>query len=409
MLTEVRGDECKHAGAAAASRGRSDPFVLLEDRHGGETLCFDRCHQVIEAHSYDAVPGTLAAMLEAQSAGNFLAGYAAYELGYLFEPRLAPLAPALGGPLLQFGVFDKPRRFDWREVRGSAGITRFSPYWTFDAYAARFRQVIDYIRAGDAYQVNLTFPLIGAWSGDPSALFAALRARQPAPYGGLVALGAETILSLSPELFFERAGSLIHTRPMKGTAPRGASPEEDRRCAASLVASEKNRAENLMIVDLLRNDLGRVSELGSVRVTDLFSVEAYPTLFQMTSGVEAELRAGQKLPDLLQALFPCGSITGAPKIRAMEIIRELEARPRGVYCGSIGMLHPNGEARFNVAIRTLTLSPSGHATFNVGSGLVFDSEARSEYDECLLKAAFLAECGVAAHAASITLEKEDKP
>lgn len=400
MSTEAPCDECQRDGAAAPDRRPSHPVVLLEDRHAGETLCFDRCHQVLEAHSYDAVPATLAAMLEAQNAGYFLAGYAAYELGYMFEPRLAPLAPALSGSLLQFGVFDKPRRFDWSEVRGSVGLSRFSPLWAFDAYAARFRQVIDYIRAGDVYQVNLTFPLTGAWSGDPIALFAALRARQPAPYGGLLALGSETILSLSPELFFEQAGSLIRTRPMKGTAPRGASPEDDQRFAATLAASEKDRAENLMIVDLLRNDLSRVSEMGSVRVTDLFRVEAYPTLFQMTSGVEAQLRPGLQLPDLLQALFPCGSITGAPKIRAMEIIRELETRPRGVYCGSIGMLHPNGEARFNVAIRTLTLTPSGQATFNVGSGLVFDSEARSEYDECLLKAAFLTECGASRKATS---------
>lgn len=400
MSTEAPCDECQRDGAAAADRRPSHPFVLLEDRHEGETLCFDRCHQVLEAHSYDAVPATLAAMLEAQRTGYFLAGCAAYELGYLFEPRLAPLAPALSSPLLQFGVFDKPRRFDWEEVRGSACISRFSPLWAFEAYVVRFRQVIDYIRAGDVYQVNLTFPLTGAWSGDPAALFAALRARQPAPYGGLVALGPETILSLSPELFFERAGSLIRTRPMKGTAPRGVCPDDDQRFAASLVASEKSRAENLMIVDLLRNDLSRVSDMGSVRVTDLFSVEAYPTLFQMTSGVEAQLRPSLQLPDLLRALFPCGSITGAPKIRAMEVIRELEARPRGVYCGSVGMLHPNGEARFNVAIRTLTLCPSGQATFNVGSGLVFDSEARSEYDECLLKAAFLAECGASRQATS---------
>jgi len=363
--------------------------VLFEDRRAQETLCFARCHQMLEARSYEAVPATLAAMLDAQRAGYFLAGYAAYELGYMFEPRLARLAPLLNGPLLQFGVFDEPQRFDWDSIDDTGYVGGLSPLWTFDAYAARFRQAIEYIRAGDIYQVNLTFPLIGSWSGDPVALFATLRAFQPAPYGALVALGQETILSLSPELFFETEGSLIRTRPMKGTAPRGASPEEDRRGAASLASSEKNRAENLMIVDLLRNDLSRVSEMGSVRVTDLFSVERYPTLFQMTSGIEAQLRQGLQLPDLLRALFPCGSITGAPKIRAMEVIRELEAHPRGVYCGSIGMLHPNGEARFNVAIRTLTLAPSGQATFNVGSGLVFDSEAGSEYDECLLKATFL--------------------
>lgn len=369
----------------------SGSFVLLENRRAQETQCFAHCHQILEARSFEAVPATLAAMLDAQKAGYFLAGYAAYELGYMFEPRLARLAPLLNGPLLQFGVFDQPQRFDWNSVERTGSIGRVSPLWTFDTYAARFRRAIEYIRAGDVYQVNLTFPLQGSWSGDPIALFAALRTSQPAPHGALVALGQETILSLSPELFFETKDALIRTRPMKGTAPRGTCPESDRFATAALASSEKNRAENLMIVDLLRNDLSRICEIGSVQVTDLFSIERYPTLFQMTSGVEARLRRDVQFPDLLRALFPCGSITGAPKIRAMEVIHELEAHPRGVYCGSIGMLHPNGDAHFNVAIRTLTLSPSGEATFNVGSGVVFDSEADSEYDECLLKAAFLAQ------------------
>lgn len=375
---------------ALHDRKSLNPFVLLEDRRAGETLCFEHCHRILEARSYDDVPATLAAMLQAQQAGSFVVGYAAYELGHIFEPRLARLAPPLDGPLLQFGVFDEPRRFDWGTADGTGSVSRFSPLWTFEAYVARFSQVLEYIRAGDVYQVNLTFPLAGSWSGDPVALYAALRAFQPAVYGGLIALGDESVLSLSPELFFETEGSLIRTRPMKGTAPRGTSKEGDRRASASLVSSEKNRAENLMIVDLLRNDLSRVSEMGSVRVTDLFTIEAYPTLFQMTSGVEAQLRPGMQLPDLLKALFPCGSITGAPKIRAMEVICELEAHPRGVYCGSLGMLSPGGDARFNVAIRTLRLSRSGKATYNVGSGLVFDSEAPSEYAECLLKADFLA-------------------
>jgi len=366
------------------------PLVLIEDRRRGETLCFGGCHQLLEGRSYDEVPAILAAMLDAQRAGYFLAGYAAYELGYMFEPRLAALAPALKGPLLQFGVFDEPRRFDWRAVEGAASIGEILPLMSFDAYRERFNQVIDYIRAGDVYQVNLTFPMAGSWLGDPVALFAALRSLQPAPYGALVSLAGETVLSLSPELFFETEGSLIRARPMKGTAPRGTTPEHDRQAAADLAASVKNRAENLMIVDLLRNDLSRISQIGSVQVTDLFTVERYPTLFQMTSGVEARLQQDIRLPKLLRALFPCGSVTGAPKIRAMEVIRELEDEARGVYCGSIGMIAPNGDTRFNVAIRTLTLAGSGQLTFNVGSGLVFDSDARSEYDECLLKAAFLA-------------------
>lgn len=366
------------------------PFVLIEDRRRRETLYFAGCHRILEARSYDEVPAILAAMLEAQRAGHFLAGYAAYELGYIFEPRLAAQVPAPKGPLLQFGVFDEARRFDWHAVEGAASIGDILPLLSFDAYRERFNRVIDYIRAGDVYQVNLTFPMVGSWLGDPVALFATLRTLQPAPYGALVSLGGETVLSLSPELFFETEGPLIRVRPMKGTAPRGTTPEHDQRAAADLAASVKNRAENLMIVDLLRNDLSRISQIGSVQVTDLFTVERYPTLFQMTSSIEARLQQDIRLPDLLRALFPCGSVTGAPKIRAMEVIHELEDEPRGVYCGSIGMIAPNGEARFNVAIRTLSLAAAGQVTFNVGSGLVFDSDARSEYDECLLKAAFLA-------------------
>ena len=378
---------------SARDQNSCAPFILIEDGRSGETLSFTRCHCVLEARTFDDVPAVLAAMLDAQSAGYHLAGYAAYELGYIFEPRLVALAPEPKGPLLHFGVFDEPGRFDWGAVRGAGNLRDLSPVWTLEDYEARFRSVIAYIRSGDVYQVNLTFPMLGTWSGDPVALFAALRSRQPAPYGAFVALGADTILSLSPELFFEARGASIRARPMKGTAPRHASPVDDLRSASDLASSEKNRAENLMIVDLLRNDLSRISGLGSVRVTDLFTIERYPTLFQMTSGIEAQLRQNIRFPDLFRALFPCGSVTGAPKIRAMEVIHELEEYPRGVYCGSIGMLSPQGEARFNVAIRTLTLSASGTATYNVGSGLVFDSEAQSEYAECLLKAAFLDEAG----------------
>lgn len=374
---------------SAPDRNFDAPLVLIEDGRSGDTLSFTRCHRVLEARTFADVPAVLAAMLDAQNAGYHLAGYAAYELGYIFEPRLAARAPELKGPLLHFGVFDEPDRFDWGAVRGAGSLRHLSPVWTLDDYEARFRSVIAYIRSGDVYQVNLTFPMLGTWSGDPVALFAALRSRQPAPYGALVALGGDTIVSLSPELFFEARGSSIRARPMKGTAPRHASPADDLRAASELQSSEKNRAENLMIVDLLRNDLSRISEVGSVGVTDLFTIERYPTLFQMTSGIEAQLRQDIRFPDLLRALFPCGSVTGAPKIRAMQVIHELEEHPRGVYCGSIGMFSPQGEARLSVAIRTLTLSASGTATYNTGSGLVFDSEAQSEYAECLLKAAFL--------------------
>ena len=263
------------------------------------------------------------------------------------------------------------------------------PAWSFADYERRFAACRDYIAAGDVYQINLTFPLFGSWHGAPLDLYRQLRARQPVDLGGIVALGGETILSLSPEKFFSTRGEKIMARPMKGTAPRGATPQADRALAEALAADEKNRAENLMIVDLLRNDLSRLSEVGSVHVTDLFSVETFPTLRQMTSGVEARLRPGLSFAEIFAGLFPCGSVTGAPKIRAMEIIAELETAPRNIYCGAIGSIAPGGDMRFNVAIRTLTLGADGNLTCPVGSAVVADSRAREEYEECLLKARFL--------------------
>jgi aminodeoxychorismate synthase component I len=239
------------------------------------------------------------------------------------------------------------------------------------------------------YQINLTFPLYGRFEGEPLALYRALRKRQPVAYGGVVALGGETIVSLSPEVFFDARDRQIRARPMKGTARRGFMPPEDMARAQYLVEDEKSRAENLMIVDLLRNDLSRLAEVGSVKVTDLFTVQTYPTLHQMTSGIEAKLRENVTLAELFSGLFPCGSVTGAPKIRAMEIIRDLECAARGVYCGSLGVISPDGDMRFNVAIRTLTIFPDHELVCNVGSAIVADSTAREEYEECLIKARFL--------------------
>ena len=204
-----------------------------------------------------------------------------------------------------------------------------------------------------------------------------------------MALGEETVVSLSPEVFFEAHGRHIRARPMKGTAQRGVMPTEDMARAQYLVEDEKSRAENLMIVDLLRNDLSRLAEVGSVKVTDLFTIQTYPTLHQMTSGIEARLREEVTFKDLFTGLFPCGSVTGAPKIRAMEIIRDLECAARGVYCGSLGVIAPSGDIRFNVAIRTLTLFPDHELVCNVGSAVVADSRATQEYEECLIKARFL--------------------
>lgn len=369
------------------------PFVLFEDgRAGGSALLFEAPREIIVARTADEAAGAFARMEAAAQSGLYLAGYASYELGYALEPkfRAAEPAPSLT-PLLMFGVFDPPRALAPEEGAAPLEDMRIAlhPAWSRAEYSERFQKCRDYIFAGDVYQINLTFPLYGRYEGDPLQLYRALRKRQPVAYGGVVALGDETVVSLSPEVFFEADGRKIRARPMKGTAQRGFLPPEDMARAKYLVEDEKSRAENLMIVDLLRNDLSRLAEVGSVKVTDLFTVTTYPTLHQMTSGIEATLREGVSLAELFTGLFPCGSVTGAPKIRAMEIIRELECAPRGVYCGSLGLISPGGRIRFNVAIRTLTLFPDSQLICNVGSAVVADSRARDEYEECLIKARFL--------------------
>jgi aminodeoxychorismate synthase component I len=364
------------------------PFCLIEDSQAPRDLWFAGAEAFITAKTLAEVAPAFLAMQTALAQGRHLAGFFAYECGYAFEPRLAPLLPP--GELLRFGVFDAPQQVARIAPEKPAGVENLRADWCFADYAPRFQTCMDYLRAGDIYQVNLTFPLSGRYFGSPLDLYRTLRSRQPVALGGVVALGDEVIVSLSPERFFSTNGRNISVRPMKGTAPRGATPAQDAKLAAQLAADEKSQAENLMIVDLLRNDLSRLSEIGSVKVTDLYTVEAYPTLHQLTSGVEARLRPGVKLAEIFKGLFPCGSVTGAPKIRAMQIIRELETAPRGAYCGAIGHIAPNGDMRFNVAIRSLTLRPNGELTGNVGSAIVADSRAQEEYDECLLKARFLA-------------------
>ncbi len=269
-----------------------------------------------------------------------------------------------------------------------AKISDLKLSWSREQYDRAFAAVEDYIAAGDVYQINLTLKYHFAFEGDPVALYAALRRKQRVAYGALIHTPELDVLSLSPELFFRREGKHMSTRPMKGTAPRGRTPREDARLKTWLAMDEKQRAENLMIVDLLRNDLGRVAKIGSVEVTDLFTVETYRSVHQMTSGIAAELRSDMGLKDMLRALFPCGSVTGAPKVRAMEIIRELEGGPRGVYTGAIGHIAPSGDAQFNVAIRTVVLA-GGQGEMGIGGGIVADSKADSEFEECLLKAQFL--------------------
>jgi para-aminobenzoate synthetase component 1 len=377
--------------APTPTRAPARPYVVFEDgREDGRALLFDEPEEIIVAREASEARGAFARMEAATKRGLYLAGYASYELGYALEPKFrTQTTPRSRTPLLLFGAFKAPKPWTLPPAEGPAPNIPLTPAWTESEYAERFRACRDYIFAGDVYQINLTFPLYGRYAGDPLALYRGLRKRQPVAYGGVVALGEETVVSLSPEVFFEAHGRHIRARPMKGTAQRGFMPTEDMARAQYLVEDEKSRAENLMIVDLLRNDLSRLAEVGSVKVTDLFTVETYPTLHQMTSGIEARLRDDVTLADLFTGLFPCGSVTGAPKIRAMEIIRDLECAARGVYCGSLGLIAPDGDIRFNVAIRTLTLFPDDELVCNVGSAVVADSRAAQEYEECLIKARFL--------------------
>jgi para-aminobenzoate synthetase/4-amino-4-deoxychorismate lyase len=382
------------------------PFILLDDSltatapgAAGGTLLFEKPERVIAVYHPLEVEAGLDAVSEGLARGLHAAGFFAYELGYCLEPKLAGLLPDdRRQPLYWIGLFREPIRFTDAETRGwldengaleRSTISDLQLSWTREQYNSAFGKVQDYIAAGDVYQINLTMKYRFAFTGNPIALYAALRRKQRVEYGALIGAGDFRVLSLSPELFFRREGKHVTSRPMKGTAPRGRTPREDARLKTWLTVDEKQRAENLMIVDLLRNDLGRIAKIGSVEVTDLFTVETYRTVHQMTSGITAELRADMGLKDMLKALFPCGSVTGAPKVRAMEIIRELESYPRGVYTGAIGHIAPNGDSQFNVAIRTLFIGADGGAEMGIGSGVVSDSKVDAEFEECLLKAQFL--------------------
>ena len=374
--------------------------VLIDDSLSTQarSYLFEGPSEIIEVFEADEVPAALAAMERRLGQGAHLAGFFAYELGYVLEPRLTALLPETRDvPLLWFGVFDAPKLLDQAGVDQMLGLSRKNtcqisdPEITMDRedYRGRFGRVKSLIAAGDIYQLNLTFKARFGYQGPVKALYGRLRKKQPVAHAALIETPDFAVISASPELFLEIDSGNALTRPMKGTAARGISLDQDRELAQWLHDDPKSRAENLMIVDLMRNDLGRVCETGSVTVSDLFKVETFETLHQMTSSVRGTLREDVGLSELVASIFPPGSVTGAPKLRAVEIIRDLEAEPRGVYTGAIGMLGPDGAARFNVAIRTLTLFVDGHGEIGIGSGVVQDSQADDEYDECLLKMKFL--------------------
>lgn len=361
----------------------------------GTELLFAKPQQLIVAWEPEEFFPALAAIEEARRAGKWAAGYLSYEAGYLLDPALEASMPAKrNAPLLCFGIFDGPADPD--EVAAlqlgdptNAWIANPRATWSRAKYRERFSQLHRHLAQGDCYQGNLTFPVEASWEGDPLALFGTIRQKQPVRHSAFIDLEGPVVLSRSPELFFTVSRDRwIETLPMKGTAPRGKTPEEDEALRKFLRNDPKNQAENRMIVDLLRNDISRISEVGTLDVPELFRIESYTTVHTMVSLVKARLLEGLEFRDILAALFPCGSITGAPKISAMKILRELEDEPRDVYCGSIGWLAPDGRMEFNVAIRTISLYPNGRAVYNVGGGVVFDSTADGEYEECLLKGRF---------------------
>jgi len=319
-------------------------------------------------------------------AGSRVAVLLSYEAAPAFDSAFVTHEPS-DFPLAWAAVLDETSADEQLESYSS---TEWKSLVRRDEYDASVSRVKELIAAGDTYQVNYSFPLTSTFSGDAFAWYQDLCVAQGAQYAVYLDLGRYKVLCLSPELFFERRGDRVTTRPMKGTVRRGRWPAEDRELAQWLANSAKDRAENVMIVDLLRNDLGKVSVPGSVRVSSLFDLERFETVWQMTSTVESTLREGTTLVDLMGALFPCGSITGAPKIRTMQIIRELERFPRGAYTGAIGLLKPGGDCVFNVAIRTVVIdAETDVATFGVGGGVTIDSTAEREYEECLVKSRFL--------------------
>jgi para-aminobenzoate synthetase/4-amino-4-deoxychorismate lyase len=360
-------------------------LAIIDGAEPSARRVFSRPRRVICATTAADVPAALEAIAREQAAGFHLAGWLAYELGYALEPRLRPLMPPLfKGPLLKLGVFDAPAT-QAPAAQGRAWAGAMQPEWSEAQYTPRFDRVRAYIEAGDLYQANLSFRARFRFVGDALAFYERLRQASQAPCCAYVDDGERRIVSLSPELFFScSADGRITARPMKGTLSR---QDDDEAGRAVLAASAKDRAENLMIVDLIRNDLGRIAVTGSVKVSRMFEVETYPTLHTMVSTVSATMQPSSGPADIIRALFPCGSVTGAPKIRAMEVLRELEISPRGVYCGAIGWFAPDGSAHFNVAIRTLAIA-ANTGELGIGGGVVHDSRAAGEYAECLVKARF---------------------
>jgi para-aminobenzoate synthetase/4-amino-4-deoxychorismate lyase len=370
--------------------------VLLEsirkDKENSYSYLFQDPAAVIQCTSSQMVESSIEQIEKNTREGMYAAGFMGYEAGTAWTPK-CPEIISNGFPLLWFGLYEKVERFETplllpasdhnhEPIEHSLDVSR-------EEYQGCVRKVLQLIRDGETYQVNYTARTRFRWNHDAWQLYLRLRRSQPVPYGAFLNCGQVNIVSLSPELFLMKCGNILHTRPMKGTAPRGTDRDSDGQIMKWLGSDPKNMAENRMIVDLMRNDLGRLSEIGKVQVTEPFRVEPYSSLLQMTSGVKCTMREGISLSGLLKATFPPGSITGAPKINTMGIISKLEKAPRKVYTGAIGFIDPGGDLAMNVAIRTIICTTSGTCEMGVGSGIVSDSVPEDEFRETALKADFL--------------------
>lgn len=390
--------------SAAKIRVVTPVEALVHVEGGSRWLAFSDPVRIIEAWRPDHVSDAIRqAETDAMSRGCYAVGFWRYEAGAAFALDVHPAGPAHELPLVWFALFDQAgTREAGRPVRRDGyDLGPFAPSVDRESFAGAFQQIRRHIADGNTYQLNYTFRLQAAFCGDPRSLFADLVAAQGGRYNAFIRLEDHAICSASPELFFRRDAVrpkpdptttetpwTLTTRPMKGTARRGRTTAEDTAAAAQLHVSTKERAENVMIVDMMRNDLGRIADVGTVEVPDLFALEAYPNVWQMTSTVRA--RSGARLDEIAAALFPSASVTGAPKVRTMQIIRSLEPDARGIYTGAIGYVAPDGRAQFNVAIRTAVIDlRAGRLDFGVGSGIVWDSDLDQEYDECLLKGSVL--------------------
>ena len=383
----------------------SRPFILFENtlpsHEDEEAWLFTNPVREIVAYTAEEFKQALVIIDEERQKGHYLAGYISYEAGYALSEKLIKYLPKINKneqALLRFYAFEKVQRLSANDVTEALNefpesppyIKHWQPAESEAEYVDNLSRINEYISAGDTYQVNHTYRVNFELSGSIHGLYAALRERQPVPFSSLMHLPDCSVLSLSPELFVRKQGTVLSTKPMKGTAARGATDEEDAAILKAMAEDKKQQSENLMIVDLMRNDIGRLAKTGSMKVSKLFEIQTYKTLHQMISSIEGEVDQDISFTEVVKGLFPCGSITGAPKIRTMEIINGLENTPRGIYTGAIGFITPNNDFTFNVPIRTLTFPEGGNkGSLGIGGGIIYESDTLDEWRESQLKARFL--------------------